>query len=89
MLAGIREILIISTPRDLPFFKELFGNGEWLGMKFDYIVQETPRGLADAFILGEKFIGNGVEAGDTPVSGRPHVAGYVHKSAASCFYFRC
>ena len=57
MLAGIREVLVISTPRDLPFFKELFGNGDELGMKFDYCVQTEPRGLADAFILGEKFIG--------------------------------
>jgi glucose-1-phosphate thymidylyltransferase len=58
MLAGIREVLIISTPRDLPFFKELFGNGDWLGMSFDYKIQETPRGLADAFIVGADFIGN-------------------------------
>jgi len=58
MLAGIREILFISTPRDLPFFKELFGKGDWLGMKFEYKVQETPRGLADAFIVGENFIGS-------------------------------
>ena len=58
MLAEIREILIISTPRDLPFFKELFGNGNWLGMNFDYKVQENPRGLADAFIIGSDFIGN-------------------------------
>jgi len=57
MLAKIREVLIISTPRDLPFFKELFGDGSWLGMKFDYKIQETPRGLADAFILGADFIG--------------------------------
>ena len=58
MLAGIREVLIISTPRDIPVFKELFNNGDWLGMRFEYKVQDSPRGLADAFILGRKFIGN-------------------------------
>lgn len=58
MLAGIRDILIISTPRDLPAFEELFGDGSQLGMNFSYKVQEHPNGLAEAFLLGEEFIGN-------------------------------
>ena len=73
MLAGIRDVMIISTPRDLPLFMELFGDGTWLGMHFEYKVQESPRGLADAFILGADFIGTDPSAlvlGDNVFYGR-------------------
>ena len=58
MLAGIKEILIISTPRDLPMYKDLLGDGESLGIKFSYAVQDDPNGLSEAFIIGEEFIGD-------------------------------
>ena len=58
MLAGIRDVLIITTERDVSVFKELLGDGSQLGMRFEYKVQKKPRGLAEAFIIGEDFIGD-------------------------------
>lgn len=84
MLAGIREVLIISTPRDLPMFREMFGSGEELGMRFEYKVQEVPNGLAQAFVLGAEFL-NGEKGclilGDNMFYGQGFSA-MLHRAAA-------
>ena len=58
MMAGIKDILIISTPRDINFFKNLFGDGKIYGINLNYDIQEKPNGIAEALIIGEKFVGN-------------------------------
>ena len=63
MLAEIREVLVISTPEDMPQYRKLLGDGSQLGMRIEYAVQEKPRGIADAFILGETFLGKGKQEG--------------------------
>ena len=59
MMAQVQEVLVISTPRDTPLFRELLGDGSAWGITLSYAVQETPRGLADAFVLGERFVEGG------------------------------
>ena len=84
MLAGIREVLVISTPVDLPRYRELLGDGERLGMEISYIAQQSPRGLADAFILGEDFIGGDTVClilGDNVFYGQA-LSSYLHRGAA-------
>ena len=87
MLAGIREVLVISTPTDLPMFERLLGDGSDLGMKFSYKVQETPNGLAQAFVLGKEFIGDDdvcLVLGDNIFYGAdlPHMLKAVNASSA-------
>lgn len=85
MLAGIREILIITTPEDQPNFKRLLGTGEALGVRFEYIVQPSPDGLAQAFILGEEFIGKDsvcLVLGDNIYHGH-HLTGMLHAAIAN------
>jgi glucose-1-phosphate thymidylyltransferase len=84
MLAGIREVLIISTPEDIDRYRELLGDGSRLGMVFSYVVQDKPRGLADAFILGEDFLGNDTVClilGDNVFYGQA-LSSYLAKGAA-------
>ena len=89
MMAGIREILVISTPEDLPAFRHLLGDGEKWGMRLEYAVQEKPRGLADAFIVGRAFIGRdqvGLVLGDNIFYGhglKGDIYGAVHAARAA------
>ena len=85
MLAGVREVLVISTPRDLPMFRDLLGDGRQLGMSFSYIVQAQPNGLAEAFVLGENFLngeGGALVLGDNIFYGQGF-SGMLHRAAAS------
>lgn len=87
MLAGINEVLIISTPKDLPLFEQLLGTGNEIGMEFSYKVQEAPNGLAEAFIIGEEFIGNDSVAlvlGDNIFYGKGLTGQVVEAAGLSC-----